>query len=163
MRSLHIYDRYGNPHIRHRRCDSLQEGPPQQQARHHPSLLNGVAKKKKCYTANEVLKKKCYTALKGLRRNEPLAREGCNREEQGAVTSPTPKGWNGTNVLKLTIAHPPQRRMRLQEEEAVTPCTRDYVATNGWLLKGCNRLTSGTARNPCFKKAQDARSACPQR
>jgi hypothetical protein len=40
------------------------------------------------------------------------------------------------------------------EEEAVAPCTRDYVATNGWLSKGCNRLTSGTARNPCFKKAQ---------
>jgi hypothetical protein len=39
-----------------------------------------------------------------------------------------------------------------EEEEAVTPCTRDYVATNGWLSKGRNRLTSGTARNPCFKR-----------
>jgi hypothetical protein len=38
------------------------------------------------------------------------------------------------------------------EEEAVTPCTRDYVAMNGWLSKGRNRLTSGTARNPCFKR-----------
>lgn len=52
---------------------------------------------------------------------------------------------------------PSQRRRRSSytsqdEEEAVTPCTRDYVATNGWLSKGRNRLTSGTARNPCFKR-----------
>jgi hypothetical protein len=33
------------------------------------------------------------------------------------------------------------------KEEAVTPCTRDYVEMNGWLSKGCNRLTSGTDRN----------------
>jgi hypothetical protein len=41
----------------------------------------------------------------------------------------------------------------VSEEEAVAPCTADYSATNGWLSKGCNRLTSGTARNPCFKQA----------
>jgi hypothetical protein len=35
--------------------------------------------------------------------------------------------------------------MEFEEEEAVTPCTRDYVATNGWLSKGRNRLTSGTS------------------
>jgi hypothetical protein len=35
--------------------------------------------------------------------------KGCSREEQGAVTSPTSKSWKGTSVLKLTIAHPPQR------------------------------------------------------
>jgi hypothetical protein len=29
------------------------------------------------------------------------------------------------------------------EEAAGTPCTRDYGTTNGWLTKGCNRLTLG--------------------
>jgi hypothetical protein len=48
-----------------------------------------------------------------------------------------------------------------EEEEAITPCTRDYVATNGWLSKGSNRLTSGTARNPCFKKAQKCTLSVP--
>jgi hypothetical protein len=45
-----------------------------------------------------------------------------------------------------------KKQLHQEEEEAVTPCTRDYVATNGWLSKGRNRLTSGTARNPCFKR-----------
>jgi hypothetical protein len=49
-------------------------------------------------------------------------------------------------------ANPKQPKTIEEEEEAVTPCTRDYVATNGWLSKGRNRLTSGTARNPCFKR-----------
>jgi hypothetical protein len=39
------------------------------------------------------------------------------------------------------------------EEEAVKPCTRAYVATNGWPTRACNRLTLGTAGNPCFMKA----------
>jgi predicted amidophosphoribosyltransferase len=29
-------------------------------------------------------------------------------------------------------------------------------------LKGCNRPTAGSARNSCFKKAHNTRSACPQ-
>jgi hypothetical protein len=34
-------------------------------------------------------------------------------------------------------------------------------ATNGCLSKGCNRLTSGTAMNPCFKKAQERTLSVP--
>jgi hypothetical protein len=51
------------------------------------------------------------------------------------------------DVSKVDQCHQLQK-----EEEAVTPCTRDYVATNGWLSKFRNRLASGTARNPCFKQ-----------
>jgi hypothetical protein len=35
-----------------------------------------------------------------------------------------------------------------KKKKSVAPCTRDYVAPNGWLSIGCNRLTSGTARTP---------------
>jgi hypothetical protein len=116
-------------------------------------------------TGNPMLRRSSYTVHTRLRCN-PILEErrrsvtrrssdyiatnrwlgkGCSREEQGAVTSPTSKGLNGTNVLKLTIAHPPQRSPpHVEKEEAVTLCTRDYVATNGWLSKGRNRL-----QTPC--------------
>jgi hypothetical protein len=32
-----------------------------------------------------------------------------------------------------------------KEKRSVTPCTSDYAATNGWLKKGHNILTLGTA------------------
>jgi hypothetical protein len=62
-------------------------------------------------------------------------------------------GWARHPLAPHRVTDPwtdPKRAWK--EEEAVTPCTRDYVATNGWLSKGRNRLTSGTARNPCFKR-----------
>jgi hypothetical protein len=48
-------------------------------------------------------------------------------------------------------------KKQLHRAYATTSC--DGIATNGWLSKGFNRLTSGTARNPCFKKAQDIKEA----
>jgi hypothetical protein len=84
------------------------------------------------------------------------------------TTGQAKKGWLVSNPLRADIGTTANTaksastfqkaaltiRLTTLEEEAVTPCTRDYVATNGWLSKGCNRLTSGTARNPCFTKAQ---------
>jgi hypothetical protein len=53
--------------------------------------------------------------------------KGCSREEQGAAISPTSKGWKGTNVLKLTIAHPPQR----SHDQVMKPVNRQRPAPDG--------------------------------
>jgi hypothetical protein len=63
-----------------------------------------------------------YTVHTRLRRNERLAIERSQQTDVRDCQEPLRKS---------------------SEEEAVTPCTRDYVATNGWLSKGRNRLTSG--------------------
>jgi hypothetical protein len=76
------------------------------------------------------------------------------------VTSAAATTWQWPHTTKAnqrnhTSTAPFRRRSSYTaplEKKAVTPCTRDYVATNGWLSKGRNRLTSGTARNPCFKR-----------
>jgi hypothetical protein len=70
-----------------------------------------TSQKKKQYTAHTVRRRRTSVARR-LRDYVVMSRwlrKGCSREEQGTVTSPTSKGWNGTNVLKLTIAHLPQR------------------------------------------------------
>jgi hypothetical protein len=41
--------------------------------------------------------------------NEPLARERVQQRKTKGCHQPHLKGWNGTNVLKLTVAHLPQR------------------------------------------------------
>jgi hypothetical protein len=59
------------------------------------------------------------------------------------------------------MLHCPPPNPRSKKKKKQLHRARDYVATNGWLSKGCNRLTSGTARNPCFKKAQKRTLSVP--
>jgi len=51
-----------------------------------------------------------------------------------------------------------------EEEEAVTRHTRSYAARDRRLTKGRSRWTERAAKkSPRFRKARNARSACPKR
>jgi hypothetical protein len=43
---------------------------------------------------------------------------------------------------------------RRRRRRSVTPCSGDYVATNGWLTKGCSREEQGAVVQPHFKRLE---------
>jgi hypothetical protein len=86
------------------------------------------------YAKGQKKKKKCYTVLRRLRRNERLANE---RVQQGR-----------------TRAKKKKKKKSGQRRRSVTPCSGDYVATNGWLTKGCSREEQGAVVQPHFKRLE---------
>jgi hypothetical protein len=42
----------------------------------------------------------------------------------------------------------------MARRRSVTPCSGDYVATNGWLTKGCSREEQGAVVQPHFKRLE---------
>jgi hypothetical protein len=103
-------------------------------------LHNAQSRRRSSYTVHN----RAEEVLQGAQATQQLHRARSRRRRRSSYTvhNRARRSSYTVHTRKKKQLH----RAHARKEEAVTPCTRDYVATNGWLSKGRNRLTSGHTR-----------------